>query len=294
MSFCWNMRAALLLWRPSPPWSPPSIGVFRVSLFPTPVHRVSNECPLVFIAACPPSTPLPSPPTGRPRPAHVPCVPRSVHLLTFKFAGTSRPHLNLQLRGGFAVTPPPPHITLSFRGKVMRSSAQPAARLRTALWKIRSSVHVYFPGTWMTKRINEEISLGVYLLGTDFPNVNSAEEPPPNRPCLAASKANPSTWANGSFRVSGKQIVSCFLIIPCWSPRDQLISCFIVLSLTILPEGERRDPALSWAKTHTKKRTHIQRHRLPSEWVQALPVKVLTESSNLKALCNCLQGFSRH
>lgn len=31
------------------------------------------------------------------------CMSVSIHLLTFKFAGTSRPHLNLQLRGAFAI-----------------------------------------------------------------------------------------------------------------------------------------------------------------------------------------------
>ncbi len=39
------------------------------------------------------------------------CMSVSIHLLTFKFAGTSRPHLNLQLRGAFAIF----HLSLSFQ-----------------------------------------------------------------------------------------------------------------------------------------------------------------------------------
>lgn len=51
------------------------------------------------------------------------CMSQSVRLLTFKFAGTSRPHLNLQLRG--LRRAPPSH---SFCEKVMKRSAQSAAR----------------------------------------------------------------------------------------------------------------------------------------------------------------------
>lgn len=101
------------------------------------------------------------PPTGRLRPAHVLYV--SVRPAPdVQVRRTSRPHLNLQRRG-LHYTP----ITLS-----LQKSHEELRTARTALLltlcMIRSSLLFFFP-LLAVRRINEDISFGVYLVGKDFP-----------------------------------------------------------------------------------------------------------------------------